>query len=141
VSFQLIDKSLTGAMRTFLNLVGPTKRILTIIYPGPHPIGDAELDRFSLYATNVPGAIAVIRQVAVRKALLSLASVSLIVDRTGASFADPSDTNVYAFGASRTDVNPAPAIRSAIRVHRTIEELVNQVSEPELKLRATQEVG
>jgi hypothetical protein len=63
----------------------------------------------------------------VKKALLELASVSMIVDASGASFADPNDTNVYASGASRLDLSPAPAIRSAIRVHLAVEQLLKRV--------------
>jgi hypothetical protein len=130
-NFQLIDKKLVGNLRAFLNLVGPVKRMLTIVHPGPHPTGDAELDaRFALYAADVPGACAVLGDSELKKALLELASVSMIVDASGASFADPGDANVYASGASRFDISPAPAIRSALRVHLAVEQLLKRVTGP-----------
>ena len=128
-AFQLVDKKLVGNMRAFVNLIGPIKHTLTIVYPGPYPIGDAELDgRFALYSSDVPSACAVIQQPEVRKALLDLVSVSLIVDESGARFADPGDANVYASGASRVDVNPTPAIRSATRVHLAVERLLERTA-------------
>jgi hypothetical protein len=128
-AFQLIDKKLVGNLRALLNLAGPVKRTLTLVFPGPHPTGDAELDaRVALYATDVPSACSVIREPGARKALLELASVSLIVDGSGASFADPGDANVYASGASRFNISPAPAIRSATRVHLAVEQLLKQVA-------------
>jgi len=125
-SFQLVEKKLVGATRKLLNLVGPFKRTLTLAYPGPHPIGDAELDaRFALYANDVAAAVWIVRQPDLRKGLLELASVSLIVDESGATFCDPTDANMYA-GASRTDVSPAPAIRSAAKVHVAVERLLRR---------------
>lgn len=124
--FQVVDRKLIGAMRSFLNVVGPTKRILSIAYPGPTATGDTEFDaRFALFAPDVRNACSVVLQPEMRRALLSLASVSLIVDNTGASFGDPSDDNVYHMGASRTDMNPAPAIRAAAQVHGVVEHVLN----------------
>lgn len=126
-SFQLVEKKMLSSGRALLNLVGPTKRTLTIAYPGPHPVGDAELDaRFALYANDARGAVAIVRQPDLRKALLELASVYLLVDESGATFCDPTDDNVYAWGASRTDVSPAPAIRAAAKVHRAVERLLSR---------------
>jgi hypothetical protein len=128
-SFQLTDKKLVGNLRSFLDLAGPVKRTLSIVYPGPHPAGDAEPDAsFVPYATDVPAASAVLREPEVKKALLDLASVSRIVDSSGASFADPGDSDVYASGASRVDPSPAPAIRSATRVHLAVEQILNRVA-------------
>lgn len=127
VNFQVVDRKLIGAMRAFLNLVGPTKRTLEIIYPGPYATGDAEFDaRFALFTSDFQAACSIVLQYEMRRALLSLASVSLRVDSGGASFGDPSDDNVYAMGASRTDVNPAPAIRAAANVHQAVEYVLNR---------------
>jgi hypothetical protein len=127
VPFQVVDRKLVGAMRAFLNVVGPTKRTLTIAYPGPYPTGDAEFDaRFAVYSPDMRGACAIVLQPDLRRALLQLATVSLLVDGTGASFGDPSDDNVYGMGASRTDVSPAPAIRAAANVHQAVEYVLNR---------------
>lgn len=128
VSFQLVEKKLVGATRALLNLVGPFKRTLTLHYPGPHPLEDAELDaRFTLYANDATAAARILRQPDLRNGLLELASVSLLVDESGATFCDPTDANVYAWGASRADVNPAPAIRSAAKVHVAVERLLRRL--------------
>jgi hypothetical protein len=127
VGFQVVDRKLIGAMRAFLNVVGPTKRTLEIVYPGPVATGDAEFDaRFALFTADPARACTIVLQYETRRALLSLASVSLRVDSSGASFGDPSDDNVYAMGASRTDVSPAPAIRAAATVHQAVEHLLNR---------------
>ncbi|HZE98022.1 MAG TPA: hypothetical protein VE981_13415 [Planctomycetota bacterium] len=127
VTLQLIDKSLIGARQALMNLVGPVKRSMTVVYPGPHPIGDAELDaRFALHSPNAEAAADFVRKPEMKKALLELVSVTLLVSDSGASFGDPGDANVYApgSGASRTDLNPAPSIRSAARVHLAVERLL-----------------
>ncbi len=127
-SFQVVDKKLIGTTQKLLNLVGPVKRTITISMAGPHPIGDTDLDaRFALYTADVPGSIAILRQPEVRKSLLDLAAVFLLADAGGVMFGDSTDANVYAQGASRTDLNPAPSIRSAARVHIAIEKLLKQV--------------
>lgn len=127
VSFQVVDRKLIGAMRAFLNVVGPTKRTLEIVYPGPFATGDAEFDaRFALFTPDFEAARSIVLQYETRRALLGLASVSLRVDSSGASFGDPSDDNVYAMGASRTDMSPAPAIRAAANVHQAVEYVLNR---------------
>ena len=126
-SFQLVEKKLVGVTRALLNLVGPFKRTLTLAYPGPHPIGDAELDaRFAFYSNDPAAAARIVRQPDLRKGLLELASVSLLVDQSTATFCDPTDANVYAWGASRTDVSPVPAIQSAAKVHVAVEQLLRR---------------
>jgi hypothetical protein len=129
VSFQVIEKSLVGAGRALLNLVGPISRTLTVKFPGPHATGDAELDaRFVLFATDAGAAAGVVRRTEVKAALLELRDVSLLADEQGVSFGDPSDSNVYAVGASRTDVSPVPSIRAAITVHQRVERLLTAVT-------------
>jgi hypothetical protein len=134
VSFQLIEKSLVGAGRALLNLVGPVSRTLTVKFPGPHAIGDAELDaRFVLHTNEPAAAGALLRRVELKAALAELKEVCLIADEDGISFGDPSDANVYASGASRFDVSPVPSIRAAITVHQRVERLlvaVARLSEP-----------
>jgi hypothetical protein len=125
--FQLVDRKLLGNLQALLNVTGLSRRTLQIAYPGPHPTGDAALDaHFALFAPDAPSACAMVRQPAMRKALLDLASVCLLADAAGAHFGDPSDANVYASGASRTDINPAPAIRSGMRVHLAVEHLLRR---------------
>jgi hypothetical protein len=125
--FQLIEKKLLSTTRALLNLAGPFKYTLTLAYPGPYPLDDADLDaRFGLYAADPAVAASIIRQPDLRNRLLELASVNLRVDESGATFCDPTAANVFASGASRTDVNPAPAIRSAARVHVAVERLLRR---------------
>jgi hypothetical protein len=127
-AFQLVEKKLVSTTRAFLNLVGPFKRTLAVIYPGPVPLGDADLDsRFALYSKEAGTATAIVRQPELRQELLALTSVTLLVDESGAIFCDPTDANVWAWGASRTDVNPAPAVRSAIKVHMAVERLLRRL--------------
>jgi hypothetical protein len=127
-SFQLVEKKLVSTSRAFLNLVGPFQRTVTVSYPGPYPMGDADLDaRFALYANDAASARAIVRQPELRSAVLELASVTLLVDESGAIFCDPTDANVYAWGASRMQLNPAPAIRSAAKVHVAVERLLRRI--------------
>ena len=81
---------------------------------------------FSLYSHDPATAAGIIRQPDFRKGLLELSSVNLLVDESKATFCDPTDSNVYAWGASRTDVNPAPAIRAAARVPVAVEQLLTR---------------
>jgi hypothetical protein len=127
-SFQLVEKKLVSTSRALLNLVGPFKRTVTLIYPGPFPIGDADLDaRFALYANDAAAASVIVRQPELRRGLLELAWVALLVDESGSIFCDPTDANVYAWGASRMQVSPAPAIRSAAKVHVAVERLLRRI--------------
>src|SRR5207302_344055 len=76
ISFQLVEKKAVGTTRALLNLVGPFKRTLTLMYPGPYQLGDAELDaRFALYANDAAAATSIVRQPDLRKELLELAWV------------------------------------------------------------------
>jgi hypothetical protein len=125
--FQLVEKKLVSTTRALLNLVGPFQRTLTVVYPGPFPLGEADLDaRFALYTDDVAAARAIVRQPELRQELLAFASVTLLIDEAGAMFCDPTDANVWACGASRTDVNPALAVRSAIKVHMAVERLLRR---------------
>jgi len=126
-SFQIVEKKMVGVTRALLNMVSPVKRTLTVAYPGPHPMGDPELDaRLALYANDAASAVGIVRQPEFRKELLEMASVNLRVDESGATFCDPTDANVYAWGASRTDLSPATSIRSAARVHVAVERLLRR---------------
>ena len=132
-TFQLIEKRLMGTLQSLKNLVGPTARTVTVQFPGPHTIDDAELEaRFTLYAAEPQYAQEMLGRHDVKSELLGLTEVMLIVEPSEMVFSDPSDANLWAAyraaGLSRTALNPAPMIRVGITVHQAVHRLLRALT-------------
>jgi hypothetical protein len=129
-SFRLVSRNLVSASQTIANFFGPHAIKVARPYPGPHSLGDPNLDaRFALYADDAAAARAVLLQPQVSQALASFTSVVLDVGPDGIMFADPADANLWAAydaaGLSRFSANAAPMIDVAARVHLAVHGLLS----------------
>lgn len=129
VERRLAPQSVGGQVtKAVADAVMRSSRTVSIVYPGPVPIGVQALDERFVAFTDDPSLLAKLGDADLSARLLGCAELDLRVDAQGVTLNDPSRFNLGSWMAPSSETNAAEVLRATIVAHERAIALVEHVA-------------